>query len=1025
MRVLFLLFLSMLLVVLSRAQQGLAFTHFSALDGSGLSSNTVSCLYQDEKGFIWVGTANGLQRFDGSKFIEFGPNKKGGDPMPHASIYQIVPSDSGKLMLGMRSLGEFGVFDPSDFSYKKIEIETKRPLPPRAEFRIWKTADGEIYVNVLRYGILKLDKKRNLLSDYEQFNVPKGWNVYLTAVHEDLIKNQVWFGSDSGLFVYDKATKQTWYRGNNPRKLAILENKLLRDNITQVYIDSKRRMWVFGWPEWNVYKQFKFCFDTAGNFLAKDTTGLNIGTSGFTAYDHFFETKEKDLWIYGAGVLYNYDNYTKRFQLNKSREGIENISVHYEVVFDVIQDKDGSLWIATDNGLYYTSNGSGNMSVINLVLNDDKERISITDLLETKNGELWFATRGNGIKSVDKLFNRIPNKVYADPPPANWTAAQKADIKFVWSLFEDSASGNIWVGCNYGVLLIHNITTGRTKYLLPPECNFSNINYITSDNNGTIWLGTRGGRLIKYVNETFTVVVDIGTIIYKVFNDNDGWLWVSTSGKGLYAINPLDGEVVQHYTSNGNSNGLYSNTGKDIEQLNDSIIAFGAGALNFINKKTRSVRILQYEDGLPTNNVERLRMDRSGFLWIITLNGLCRYNPNNNRITPYGPKDGIVLGEQTSSADFESKDGYVIFTGANSVLMFKPSVFTSNQQPPNVTITDFKIFNQYIPVDSILQYPEIKLKTDQNSFSIYFASLSFKQRDKLTYYYKMEGIDKTYIKADRSYYVNYSLLPPGKYTFNIYCENIEGIASPKITSLNIYIRPPFWRTWWFLSSLLFLIAIIIYVIHELRLNKLLAVENLRHRVARDLHDDMGSTLSTINILSSMAKAKMNTDAIRTSEYLSKISENSQRMMEAMDDIIWSIKPSNDSMQRIAARMREFATSVLEAKDIDLDFNIREDIYEVKLNMEARRDFFLVFKEAINNAAKYSGADKVWVNVTMDNRKLILMVKDNGRGFNIKNVEDGNGLGNMQKRTDHMNGRLNIHSKPGDGTNVTISIPLFQ
>lgn len=143
---------------------------------------------------------------------------------------------------------------------------------------------------------------------------------------------------------------------------------------------------------------------------------------------------------------------------------------------------------------------------------------------------------------------------------------------------------------------------------------------------------------------------------------------------------------------------------------------------------------------------------------------------------------------------------------------------------------------------------------------------------------------------------------------------------------------------------------LLYFIHRLRINRILAVENLRNRVARDLHDDMGSTLSTINILSTMAKSKLNTDNVRASEYLGKISDNSQRMMEAMDDIVWSIKPMNDSMQKITARMREIATSVLEAKDIDLQFRSDDSTEEVKMDMEARRDFFLLFKEAINNIA---------------------------------------------------------------------------
>ena len=320
------------------ARQEFAFTHFSTVDGSGLASNMVVSLYQDEKGFIWVGTANGLQRFDGSKFIDVNSSKKGTDELPHATISQIIPADSGKLILAIRTLGEFGIFDPSDFSYRKIAITSSASLPSRAEFRIWKTADQEIYVTVLHYGILKYDKKKNAFIETGEFHIPPNWHVYLTAEFEDVEKKQLWFGCDSGLCVYDRKSKQTWYRGNNPNKIAVLENKLLRDNITQVYIDAKRRMWVFGWPEWNVYKQFHFCFDTAGNFLSKDTAGLNTGITGFAAYDHFYETKDKDLWIYGAGVLLNFDNSSKRFQLNKTRAGIESIGINYEVVFDVIQE---------------------------------------------------------------------------------------------------------------------------------------------------------------------------------------------------------------------------------------------------------------------------------------------------------------------------------------------------------------------------------------------------------------------------------------------------------------------------------------------------------------------------------------------------------------------------------------------------------------------------------------------------------------------------------------------------------------
>jgi len=416
-------------------------------------------------------------------------------------------------------------------------------------------------------------------------------------------------------------------------------------------------------------------------------------------------------------------------------------------------------------------------------------------------------------------------------------------------------------------------------------------------------------------------------------------------------------------------------------------------------------------------------MDQSGFLWIVTANGLCRYNPNNDRITSYGKKDGIILAEQASTADFTCRNGNLLFGGSNAVIMFHPSAFSNTSPPPDVSITDFRLFDTYYPVDSLLNQPVIKLDYNQNSFSIFFSSLSYMQRDKLTYYYKMEGIDNVWRKADRWYYENYSLLPPGKYTFKVYCENLEGMRSKHTTEIHIYIRPPFWRTWWFRCCVLFLVALIVFDLHNARVKRLLAVEKLRNKVARDLHDDMGSTLSTINILSSMAKTKMHTDQVKASEYLGKITDNSQRMMEAMDDIVWSIKPSNDSMQKITARMREFATNVLEAKDIEIKFDVDDKVYDEKLNMESRRDFFLVFKEAVNNAAKYSKATMVWVSITSGGKKLVLTVKDNGIGFDVATADGGNGMGNMRKRAESMQGQVQIKSVKGQGTEVIVKIPI--
>jgi signal transduction histidine kinase len=290
------------------------------------------------------------------------------------------------------------------------------------------------------------------------------------------------------------------------------------------------------------------------------------------------------------------------------------------------------------------------------------------------------------------------------------------------------------------------------------------------------------------------------------------------------------------------------------------------------------------------------------------------------------------------------------------------------------------------------------------------------------YYYMLEGINKDWVTAQNAEAI-YSYLPPGSYTFKVKCISPDGVPCKNITSFIIYIKPPFYKTWWFYLLCIVIISSAIYFIYRQRINKLLAVEKVRTRVARDLHDDMGSVLSTINILSTMAKTKMTDDTVKASEYIGKISDNSQRMMEAMDDIVWSIKPANDNMQKITARMREFATGILEAKDIELDFKADEKVNNVKLNMEARRDFFLIFKEAINNVAKYSHCSKCSIQISLHQHRLLLDVQDNGIGFDVNKADGGNGLSNMQKRAEALKGRVSIQSKHGEGTQVTLNLPV--
>jgi len=1000
------------------AQEGYTFTPLSTNDG--LASNDVHSLHQDEKGFIWIGSSNGLQRFDGTKFVNFFmPAKKGSDALPISTLDYIVPGKNGTLWLYFPELREVGIFDPAKFVYRKIPLKPSKPIPPRINARLWKDRMGSIFLSIQPTGILKYDSTANAFTSSAPFRVPDNWGYGIRSA-EDPRNGLLWltFG-DKGLGAYDYKTGETYTHLYNPKNIPLLKNWRVQENIANIFIDKNGRYWLYNWPVWAGGGEVIHCLDSTGTRYLKDTAGLVVNTGKYGEYRNMAEFPKSGLWVFGLDKLFSFNKKSNKFIFYKS-DPLRNFDIHYEVAHQVLEDREGGIWVATNEGLYFSSPGTDGNGVQNMMVMGKKGVHEFTDILELRNGDYWLTSWGSGVVTLDRTFKRKSYNIFK-PPPASWVKATQLGVTLTWCMHEEKATGDVWIGSNGGILTRYNPATDKTTYYNPPEFANATVRYITEDKKGRLWFSTQRGRIIVFENNQFRIVKDYGTaIIPKLMFDKDGWLWAAVQGTGIVAIDSENGKILQQYTRA--ENGLYASTGTDIDQLNDSIIAFGAGALNLINKQTKKVKVISYEQGLPSNSIQRLRIDRSGYLWIITNNGLCRYNPYNNNITTYSNRDGMVMSEKVKNADYLCSEGFVMFAGSNALMFFQPEMFETNQQPPDVIITDFKLFNQYLPIDSLAAQNQVKLKYDQNSFSLYFSSLSFINRDKLIYYYKMEGIDESWQRADRQKLVNYSLLPPGKYVFNVYCENIDGVRSKNITTLTIHIKPPFWKTWWFLTLVCLSFLGLLYFIHRLRINKILAVENLRNSVARDLHDDMGSTLSTINILSAMAKSKLNTDNVRVSEYLGKISDNSQRMMEAMDDIVWSIKPMNDSMQKITARMREIATSVLEAKDIDLEFRTDASIEEVKLDMQARRDFFLVFKEAINNIAKYSNASKAKVHLALHHQRLIMIVEDDGIGFDIDQA-DGNGLGNMYKRAASLKGRIQIQSKPGEGTRITLNIPV--
>ena len=993
------------------------FNRLSRTDG--LNTNSINCVWQDKKGFLWIGSENGVQRYDGRRFVNFRADKT--NRIPSFGIDQIMDAGNGKIWLRQGSLT--GMLDPVSFNYYNVPVVTKKPYPSQTNFHLFRDSKGNTFLCVSKYGLLWYDAKQNKFTGENlPVKVPEGWPV--TCLFEDTLTGDYWICSDKGLAVYQSKTDQLVYNEYNPEKIPFFENYDLR-YVNNFFIDSNRTWWAFYWDySPNEEKAEIIHYDPVSNESLKDTLGLRSALPGYAMLNWIFETQNKQIWMGGTNALLRLDSeHQSLVQYIKSSPGIYDIQCR-EIKY-MFEDRENNVWLCTDNGLYILPQEKKVLNYIFQNRNQGKD-IMVNSIVETSNIENWIGTWGNGILAFDEHFTQINHDMYEGVP-----YRQLRNLHLVWDLCRHSETGFIWAGCQNGTLAVFNSNTKKPVAVLEPQAfGRASVRQVLEDKDGNLLFGTQGGKLVKWEKESeitaenFEVIRDFDATIFVLFRDQSDRIWVGTHNAGVYVLDPSGERVVLHFKESPfDVSGPEENSVFDIEQFNDSIFFVSTGFIDIVNINSGKVDVLTHYDGIPGAGVSQMLLDNEGILWFISNNGLASYNYAKDIFIPYTERNGIIMSGKTNFAKYKMSNGQFWFGGENAMFGFLPEELKLKNAPPDVTLTDFELFNNYISLDSLLAHKKVSLKPDQNTFAVHFSSLSFAQQDKLVYYYKLEGIDKDWVKSENNLIANYTSVAPGKYTFNVKCINMQGLESANITSLPIVVSPHFYQTRFFLLLVILIVFGLTYSFYRLRLNRLLAVEKIRNKVARDLHDDVGSTLSTINILSSMAKTKLLTDTVKTSEYISKITDNSQHMMEAMDDIVWSIKPDNDNMQRIVARMREYASSILEPKDIDIDFDIDEAIYNLKLDMETRRDVFLIFKEAVNNSAKYSRCSKIKIHIEIENKKLTMSISDNGKGFDVPTADSGNGLGNMHKRAAALHAAINIKSEVGKGTDILLVVPV--
>ena len=397
-----------------------------------------------------------------------------------------------------------------------------------------------------------------------------------------------------------------------------------------------------------------------------------------------------------------------------------------------------------------------------------------------------------------------------------------------------------------------------------------------------------------------------------------------------------------------------------------------------MNPENGQVENFTTADGLPNSNVDVAYRDRKNNLWFGTSNGLARFVPEPEKV----------------------------------------------RRPPNALITGLRISGvaQSVSILGEATIPTLELNSDQRQVTIDFVGLGASLGEKLKYEYRFGNSDWI-ATSERT--VNIANLNSGSYQFDVRSQTADRLYSPP-ASVTFQIAAPVWQRWWFIAGLLALAAFLTFGFYRFRLTRLLVMERMRTRIATDLHDDIGANLTRIALMSEVANQEIQGAGGNGSRnLLPSIADIARESVASMNDIVWAISPEHDSLLDLTRRMRGHAEEIFTFRDIDLEFNSPSTGGELKLSVGLRRDLLLIFKEAVNNAARHSGCTKVWIDFHCEDSMLRLGIRDNGTGFDTSTVKDGQGLRSMSRRATAHGGKLNIDSQVGKETVVQFELPLLR
>jgi ligand-binding sensor domain-containing protein/signal transduction histidine kinase len=947
------------------------FGHEVWLTENGLPQNTVHAIAQTSDGYIWIGTEEGLARFDGVKFTVF--DKQNTPEIKSNYIRSLLADRQGALWIG--------------------------------------TAQGLV---------------RMLNGKFTLFTRDDGLpSETIHAVYEDRERNH-WVATANGLGLLKSGGLTTF----------TTKERLISGSIQALLEDSDGALWIATPYGVGRIKDGKFT-----NYTVRDGLGGNSVRA-------IQQDRSGRIWFGSLGGLTSWEG--NRFTTYTTRDGLPN-----DRVISLQPDRDGGLLIGTAGGLCRFSDGR----FTGFNAGEALATSTILSLLEDLEGNVWIGTESGGINLLkdtkfttytvrNGLSNDLVKSIYEDHDGSVWigtdggglnllrngkltayTTRDKLASNVVLSLAGDTA-GNLWIGTPEG---LNRLSQGKfTTYTSADGLANNDVRSIYLDRRGDLWIGTRSGltKLHNGVFKTFTEVDGLpNDLVNTVYEDSKGNLWIGTFG-GLARL------TNEEFTSFTTADGLSSDAVISLHEDSDGTLWIGTngGGLN----RMRDGKFTTYttSNGLLDDVVYRILEDGQNNLWLSCRKGIFHISKKEldefakgtiASIAPvaYGTADGMTTRECSGGGDpagWRGSDGKLWFPTIKGVAMIDPERLRTNSHAPPVVIEQIRIDEQ-----SFAPSERLELPAGTTRFDLYYTAPSFVAPEKVRFKYKLDGFDQDWIDSGTRRIAYYTNLRPGAYTFRVIASNNDGVWNQTGAAVSLYLKPYFYQTYWFYAVCLLALVLLAWLLFRLRVRgmqaQFSAVLGERTRIAREIHDNLAQEMSGLSVQLEVVARTMPAGADAAMSALDHARRQVRHGIAEARRYVWELRSpaleNNDLPTALAETARRLTHDTAIHAQVEVNGTFRPLAQSVEGNL------LRIGQEAINNAVKHAQAQRILVNLVFDAKRVQLIVRDDGRGFNHQvNGRDGHfGLIGMRERAQQIGGTLSIQSNDHSGTEVVADVPI--